>query len=321
MTIPQIEKWLSVNLPQSPADIGTSMADLAFPPSPSSGYAPDRCFLQRTARGTYRLRKQWRSDSKEAAPRRSRTTRKEFIEANGATCANWTWSWSFIDAKRRMVIFGAWDMHTEGNRALILSEAWQVAAGGKRSSGYGQSREHVRLIEEEGYELYTFPMFNSNQNVLEDGGGPAVIDAFVPELSLNTLIKLGPNWYASDGLPASFMADELVPSVTYPEGAVTTVTINGYERNRQARDACLAHYGAVCAICAFDFEGVYGPIARSLVHVHHKKPLANIGTTYMVDPIQDLIPVCPNCHAVIHSTRVPLEIEHLREVVRGKRRQ
>lgn len=52
------------------------------------------------------------------------STRKAFIESLGATCRNWTWSWSFINERERKIIFGAWDINTSGGRALILSDDW-----------------------------------------------------------------------------------------------------------------------------------------------------------------------------------------------------
>lgn len=35
----------------------------------------------------------------------------------------------------------------------------------------------------------------------------------------------------------------------------------------------------------------------------HRKPLYEIKEDYVVDPIKDLVPVCPNCHMVIHSKK------------------
>lgn len=50
--------------------------------------------------------------------------RKQFILSKGATCANWTWSWSFIDHSDMKVIFGAWDTEADGEREVILRESW-----------------------------------------------------------------------------------------------------------------------------------------------------------------------------------------------------
>jgi 5-methylcytosine-specific restriction protein A len=53
-------------------------------------------------------------------------------------------------------------------------------------------------------------------------------------------------------------------------------------------------------MCGLNFGAVYGSLAEGFIHVHHVKPLSEISAEYEVDPIADLRPVCPNCHAVIH---------------------
>jgi 5-methylcytosine-specific restriction protein A len=40
--------------------------------------------------------------------------------------------------------------------------------------------------------------------------------------------------------------------------------------------------------------------------------LAEIGEEYEVDPVNDLIPICPNCHAMIHKKVPAFSIEELR---------
>jgi hypothetical protein len=99
------------------------------------------------------------------------------------------------------------------------------------------------------------------------------------------------------------------------EGSVRTVTVNAHERNRDARDACVDHYGAVCSVCSFDFAAIYGEIGKGYIHVHHLKDLASIGKKYQVDPVKDLRPVCPNCHAMLHTEKPAMTIEKLREIV------
>ena len=63
-------------------------------------------------------------------------SRKSFIQSQGATCANWTWSWSFVNVEKQTVIFGAWDKNTEGSRSLILSEAWATNRAGRKNPAY-----------------------------------------------------------------------------------------------------------------------------------------------------------------------------------------
>ena len=90
-------------------------------------------------------------------------SRKQFIESQGATCNNWTWSWSFVNHEEKIVIFGAWDINTKGNMALIFSADWKINSKGRKSPRFDQALEHIQLVEEQGYTLKTFPMKYSNR--------------------------------------------------------------------------------------------------------------------------------------------------------------
>lgn len=87
------------------------------------------------------------------------------------------------------------------------------------------------------------------------------------------------------------------------EGSAGTVSLNQYERNPKARAACLAAHGTACKVCGFDFGKAYGPEFAGKIEVHHIVPLSKIGEEYVVDPIKDLVPVCPNCHMALHSKK------------------
>ncbi len=238
--------------------------------------------------------------------------RKKFIESQGATCRNWTWSWSFINEKEKVIIFGAWDVYTEGNTSLILSEDWQISKRGRKQPAYEQSREHIRLVEEEGYQLKTFPIKYSDANKDDEGNGPAMIEGFDPVLTNKTLKKIGNSWYASDDALGNILPEEVDAPQQYYEGASKQVSVNTYERNPEARTKCIEHHGYKCAVCTFDFEKHYGSIGENYIHVHHIVPLSEIRKEYKLDPIKDLIPVCPNCHAMIHRTQPALSIEQLK---------
>jgi hypothetical protein len=88
------------------------------------------------------------------------------------------------------------------------------------------------------------------------------------------------------------------------EGAKVRVFANRYERDSHARAKCIEKYGTDCCICGFSFLKVYGEKADGIVYVHHLRPLAEIGEEHDVNPIEDLRPVCANCHAVLHW-RIP----------------
>lgn len=102
-----------------------------------------------------------------------------------------------------------------------------------------------------------------------------------------------------------------LPDSQMREGACKTVTVNAYERNVGARHACIAHYGPDCMVCGINFEKVYGEIGRDFIHVHHLAPIHEATGEYTVDPIRDLRPVCPNCHAMIHKKNPPYSLEEI----------
>jgi len=96
------------------------------------------------------------------------------------------------------------------------------------------------------------------------------------------------------------------------EGTTKVISVNAYERNTEARKKCIAHHGYSCNCCGFSFERTYGELGKAFIHVHHVKPLAEIKESYVVDPINDLVPLCANCHAMVHRVSPPLSIEQLK---------
>lgn len=107
--------------------------------------------------------------------------------------------------------------------------------------------------------------------------------------------------------------DDVDKPETFVEGVTKRVSINYFERNPKARDACIKHYGYSCHVCDFNFEKHYGVLGKNFIHVHHLKPLHEITTEYEVHPIKDLRPVCPNCHAMLHRNKECLSISELKE--------
>jgi 5-methylcytosine-specific restriction protein A len=105
------------------------------------------------------------------------------------------------------------------------------------------------------------------------------------------------------------------PNLTLTEGMKRTVTVNAYERNGSARQKCIDHWGSQCAVCKIDFAETYGAIGDGFIHVHHLVPLASIGQTYELNPVDDLRPVCPNCHAMLHKRTPPYTIAELQEIM------
>jgi 5-methylcytosine-specific restriction protein A len=103
---------------------------------------------------------------------------------------------------------------------------------------------------------------------------------------------------------------------TITEGASYEIIQTIYERNQYARTLCLKHHGYSCAVCDFNFEDVYGVIGKEFIHVHHLNQLSNIGEKHETNPMVDLRPVCPNCHAMLHKVNPPFTIEELKAKIK-----
>lgn len=132
-----------------------------------------------------------------------------------------------------------------------------------------------------------------------------------PILSLESLRKLGISSNIQGGIrvPDNILQylldsfdvvfDDL--SLTFSEGTAYNHSVTSYERNQQAREACLSNYGYTCQICGINFESIYGEIGKDFIHVHHIDFISSFdGKEHNINPCDELIPVCPNCHAMLH---------------------
>lgn len=109
--------------------------------------------------------------------------------------------------------------------------------------------------------------------------------------------------------------DEIVDAY---EGIIKQVIVNKYERSTIARSKCIEYHGSRCKICEIFFADKYGNIGEGFIHVHHLIPIHSIGKEYRIDYKNDLIPVCPNCHAMLHKKLDErlLSVEELQNIVK-----
>jgi 5-methylcytosine-specific restriction enzyme A len=94
------------------------------------------------------------------------------------------------------------------------------------------------------------------------------------------------------------------------EGTPVQYLATRYERKKLNREACIRIHGSVCAACGFNFGKVYGDLADGYIEVHHIESLALSGPV-RIDPATDLVPLCSNCHSVVHRVSPPLPIAEL----------
>lgn len=129
--------------------------------------------------------------------------------------------------------------------------------------------------------------------------------------TIEVLLRFNPNM-DNEALPP-----EGVP-VSGLEGNKLSVCVDIYERDPRLRYECLAAFGPVCQICSFDFEAFYGELGAGFCHVHHIRPLSEVDKPHDVNPLTDLIPVCANCHAMLHRRNPALKPDELREWLTSK---
>lgn len=104
----------------------------------------------------------------------------------------------------------------------------------------------------------------------------------------------------------------------FSEGALSSYVSTRYERSSAARRACIALHGTTCAVCDINFGHLYGKHGEGFIHVHHLYPLHNAGATRKTDPVKDLVPVCPNCHYMLHRGNKLLSPKTLKEMMKQK---
>lgn len=102
--------------------------------------------------------------------------------------------------------------------------------------------------------------------------------------------------------------------IVFYEGRRYSVSSTAIERDATARKRCIEHFGYSCQVCSINFGEVYGEIGENYIHVHHRVDIAHTDGEHIIDPIRDLIPLCPNCHAMIHTEKPSMSIEEIKNI-------
>lgn len=145
----------------------------------------------------------------------------------------------------------------------------------------------------------TFANLDEAPNVLDS----TLLDLFAILLPLSGLVSLEENTADIDSeLEGAFKE----------EGKKVTHACAKYERSRFNRRLCLNHYGYRCVACGLLLAEKYGEAGRDVIHVHHLTPVSLMEAPAILNPIKDLVPLCPNCHNVAHSRNPPYTPEELR---------
>lgn len=208
-----------------------------------------------------------------------------------------------------------------------------------RLAGYALIRDDVRVPGgiEMGSSQYSgyYELYPDTLTVFNEPIGPDGMRSIVPDftkfsqskkildVSLLPMMLDRPS-FREESTGAVLPEEIQGPVESLVEGAVKRISVNAYERNPKARKACIDHYaeddGRIrCQICGFEFSEHYGEALKGMIHIHHLVEISSVKEQYEVDPVNDLIPVCPNCHAAIHSRSPPYSPDEIRQMMANRR--
>lgn len=99
------------------------------------------------------------------------------------------------------------------------------------------------------------------------------------------------------------------------EGGQSRTAYNRYERSSANRAICLSVNGSVCVACGEDPGVKYKMDGKRIIHVHHITPVSQMGGPRPVNPVTELVPLCPNCHNVAHKRNPPYTPEEILSLI------
>lgn len=120
----------------------------------------------------------------------------------------------------------------------------------------------------------------------------------------------------ADVIRADVQEEVQQESEARPEGMARDYYGMRYERDPANRKLAIVFHGLRCTACGFSFEEAYGIRGAGFIEIHHNKPLASAGEEQLVDPKTDLVPLCANCHRMVHRYRTNvISVEELKKII------
>lgn len=100
------------------------------------------------------------------------------------------------------------------------------------------------------------------------------------------------------------------------EGKPSKRYVTVFERNSKYRKQAIAIHGDSCFACGFNFGSFYGDYALGYIHIHHIIPISEFEVPKQIDPETDLVPLCANCHSVVHKKKDnTLSIAEIKKII------
>lgn len=135
--------------------------------------------------------------------------------------------------------------------------------------------------------------------------------------ALSTVVAVLPETQATseDLKPEKAIASD------FAEGERQKRETNFFKRNPKLRHEAIRRHGSICIACQFNFEKRYGEAGKGYIEIHHLNPFAERSDAISGKPIrtkaEDVVPLCANCHRVVHRTRPCMTLDALMSTIRN----
>ena len=219
------------------------------------------------------------------------------------------WDTGIVEHNGEFVIFA--NVGTEGRTGHDYDNRW---LGGflrwYHRRGSNLDWPSVRRLLDEEAIIHLF-WRDSNESPFEYSGVAKAIEVFA-----SSPVEVLWSFTDAASQPKYFSGSDELGLREYREGSARRTWSNVFERDPAARQACIDHYGHSCVVCGLVFGERYGSVGAGYIHVHHLVPLSEVGGDYQVNPIEDLRPICPNCHAMVHKRNPSFSINELQRMLR-----
>ncbi|ONI41703.1 hypothetical protein AN640_07780 [Candidatus Epulonipiscium fishelsonii] len=80
------------------------------------------------------------------------------------------------------------------------------------------------------------------------------------------------------------------------------------------KTVCLDYYGAICEVCGIDYGYTYGNQFERYIDIHNLKSTHKEDDNLDINPEEDLVPVCHNCHFIMHTKQPCYTIDEMKKI-------
>lgn len=151
-----------------------------------------------------------------------------------------------------------------------------------------------------------------------------MLTAYLASKSLDLYIEFYAQKHNIDLTSISLPEDNFDDDIDeeFVEGEENDVVSKRYERNQRAKKKCISVKGCKCYVCGFDFEKEYGDLGKGFIEVHHIIPVSQRGGSYRLNPETDLIPLCSNCHSMVHRKKNEvMDVDDLKRIYESMKKE